>query len=131
MSSRGGRLDPAGIQVPPALVDLGEGRDVRRWILVLVIEGDRPVDLRLTVLSAINILGALVILAHNWINAWRVSGLVLDNRRARLLLMLRVNPVFVIGVLDLLEPVDRHRDPDVHPGQGAGLGADREGGRQP
>ncbi len=51
-------------------------------------------DLPLTVLSAINILGALVILAHNWNNAWKVSGLVLDNR---LLLMLRVNPVFVMA----------------------------------
>ena len=73
------------------------GMAVGIWILVLVIEGDRPVDLPLAVLSAINILGALVILAHNWINAWKVSGLVLDNRRARLLLMLRVNPVFVMA----------------------------------
>jgi hypothetical protein len=67
------------------------------WILVLAAAGDRPVDLPLTVLSAVNILGALVILAHNWINAWKVSRLVLDNRRARLLLMLRVNPVFVMA----------------------------------
>ena len=54
-------------------------------------------DLPLTVLSAVNILGAVLILAHNWINAWKVSRLVLDNRRTRLLLMLRVNPVFVMA----------------------------------
>jgi glycosyltransferase XagB len=72
------------------------GMAVGIWILVLAAAGDRPVDLPLTVLSAINILGALLILAHNWINAWKVSRLVLDNRRARLLLMLRFNPVFVM-----------------------------------
>jgi cellulose synthase/poly-beta-1,6-N-acetylglucosamine synthase-like glycosyltransferase len=73
------------------------GLPVGVWILVLAAEGERPVDLPLAVVSAINILGAVVILMHNWINAWRVSRLVLDNRRARLRLALRVNPLFVMA----------------------------------
>jgi glycosyltransferase XagB len=73
------------------------GLTVGIWILVRAIADGRQVDLPLTVLSAINILGALAILAHNWVNAWRVSRLVLDSRRARLRLALRINPVFVMA----------------------------------
>lgn len=67
------------------------------WILALAVAGDRPVDLPLAVLSAINILGGLAILVHNWINAWKVSKQVLHNRRARCRLALRINPVFVMA----------------------------------
>jgi len=73
------------------------GMAVGTWILVLAAAGDRPVDLPLTVFSAINILGALVILAHNWANAWKVSRLVLDSRWSRLRFALRVNPLFVMA----------------------------------
>jgi cellulose synthase/poly-beta-1,6-N-acetylglucosamine synthase-like glycosyltransferase len=73
------------------------GLPVGIWILVLAAEGDRPVDLPLATVSAINILGAVTILAHNWINAWKVSRLVLDNHRARLRFALRVNPLFVMA----------------------------------
>jgi glycosyltransferase XagB len=73
------------------------GMAVGIWILVLAAVGDRPVDLPLTVLSAVNILGALVILGHNWANAWKVSRLVLDSRWSRLQFALRVNPLLVMA----------------------------------
>ena len=38
----------------------------------------------------------LVILTYNWVNAWKVSKLVLTTRRDRLLLACRVNPLFVL-----------------------------------
>ena len=72
------------------------GLAVGIWILALAILGDRPVDLPLTGLAVVNLMGAVTILAHNWTNAWKVSGQVLDSRRARLRLMLRLNPVFVM-----------------------------------
>ena len=55
----------------------------------------RPIGRPLEVLSAINILGVLIILTYNWVNAWKVSKLVLTNRMNRLLLAFRVNPFFV------------------------------------
>ena len=73
------------------------GLAVGIWILDRVIAGGRPEDLPLVALSAVNILGAIVILAFNWINAWRVSRLVLGSRRDRLRFALRVNPVFVMA----------------------------------
>lgn len=66
------------------------------WVLAQIIAGDRPIDRALEVLSAINILGVLVILTYNWVNAWKVSKLVLTTRRDRLLLACRVNPLFVL-----------------------------------
>ena len=39
----------------------------------------------------------MTILAHNWTNAWRVSRQVLDSRKARLRLALRLNPMFVMA----------------------------------
>jgi hypothetical protein len=66
------------------------------WILALTIAGDHPLDRPLEILAAVNIVGAYIILAHNWINAWEVSKLVLPSRRDRLRLALRLNPLFVI-----------------------------------
>lgn len=66
------------------------------WVLVLIVAGNRPIDPALEILSAINILGVLVILTYNWVNAWKVSKLVLTTRRDRLLLACRVNPLFVL-----------------------------------
>jgi glycosyltransferase XagB len=67
------------------------------WVLGLAITGDRLVSRPLALLSAINILGVLVILTFNWFNAWKVSRLVLDSRPARLRLALRLNPLFVLA----------------------------------
>jgi glycosyltransferase XagB len=72
------------------------GIAVGLWVLALIIAGDRPIDLPLEVLSAINCLGALIIFTYNWINAWKVSKPVLANRRDRLLLAFRMNPLFVL-----------------------------------
>jgi cellulose synthase/poly-beta-1,6-N-acetylglucosamine synthase-like glycosyltransferase len=67
------------------------------WVLALAISGDRLVDFPLAALAAVNILGMFIILMHNWINAWKVSRLVLRSRRERLWLAFRVNPLFVIA----------------------------------
>ena len=73
------------------------GMTVGIWILALAVAGDRPVDLPLTGLAGVNILSASTILTHNWINAWKVSRQVLDSRRARMRLALRLNPAFVMA----------------------------------
>lgn len=73
------------------------GLAVGIWILQQTIAGHHPEDLPLTVLSWENIFGAIVILTFNWVNACRVSGLVLNGLRERLRFALRVNPVFVMA----------------------------------
>ena len=73
------------------------GMAIGIWILALAILGDRPVDLPLAGLALVNVSGAVTILAHNWTNAWRVSRQVLDSRKARLRLALRLNPMFVMA----------------------------------
>ncbi len=72
------------------------GLAVGIWILEQTIAGDHPEDLPLTVLSIVNIVGAVVIMAFNWVNAIRVSRLVLTRRRDQWLFALRVNPLFVL-----------------------------------
>jgi glycosyltransferase XagB len=73
------------------------GLAVGIWILQQTIAGHRPEDLPLSVLAAVNIAAALVIMVFNWINACRVSGLVLGRRRDKLRFALRVNPLFVMA----------------------------------
>jgi hypothetical protein len=73
------------------------GLAVGIWILVLAINGDNRVGIPVTVLAAVNVVAALCIILHNWINSWRVSRLVLDARRSRLTLAFRLNPLFVMA----------------------------------
>jgi hypothetical protein len=54
------------------------------------------VGIPITVLAGFNVVAAAAIIIHNWINSWRVSRLVLDARRSRLLLAFRLNPLFVM-----------------------------------
>lgn len=72
------------------------GLAVGVWVLLLAAAGDLAVDRPLVVLSSINIVGLIVILAHNWRTAWSLSDLVLDDRRSKLRYFLRVNPLFVL-----------------------------------
>jgi cellulose synthase/poly-beta-1,6-N-acetylglucosamine synthase-like glycosyltransferase len=72
------------------------GLAVGLWILVLAITGDNSVGIPITVLAGFNVVAAAAIIIHNWINSWRVSRLVLDARRSRLLLAFRLNPLFVM-----------------------------------
>lgn len=72
------------------------GLAVGIWILEQTIAGHHPEDLPLTALSVVNIVGAVVILTFNWVNACRVSGLVLSGRE-RWRFALRVNPLFVMA----------------------------------
>ncbi|HMK99292.1 MAG TPA: glycosyltransferase family 2 protein [Acidimicrobiales bacterium] len=72
------------------------GLPVGTWILTLVALGDRPIDLALTVLAAVNVAGLVVIVGHNWLTAWRMSGLVLGGPRARLQFVWRVNPLALL-----------------------------------
>jgi cellulose synthase/poly-beta-1,6-N-acetylglucosamine synthase-like glycosyltransferase len=65
-------------------------------VLGLNIAGYHLIDRPLALLSAVNIVAVFIILAHNWLNAWRVSKLVLDSKRDRLRLALRLNPLFVL-----------------------------------
>jgi glycosyltransferase XagB len=73
------------------------GLAVGIWILVLTLAGDHPVDPPLVVLSSVNIVAAAWVMGHNWHRAWILSRLVLADRRARLLYVVRVNPLFVLG----------------------------------
>ena len=73
------------------------GLAVGIWILVLAINGSDSVDLPLTVLAAFNVISSLIIIGHNWLNAWRVSRSVLERPASRLHLALRLNPLFVLA----------------------------------
>jgi cellulose synthase/poly-beta-1,6-N-acetylglucosamine synthase-like glycosyltransferase len=66
------------------------------WVLVLTIRGRSPIDRPLAALTILNLLGILIILLYNWMNACRVSRLVLDSRQDRLRFAIRVNPLFVL-----------------------------------
>jgi len=66
------------------------------WILEQTIVGHHPEDLPLTALSVANVAGAVAILTFNWINACRVSRLVLTDRGKRLLFAFRVNPLLIM-----------------------------------
>jgi len=73
------------------------GMAVGIWILEQTIAGRHPEDLPLTVLSVVNVAGAVAILTFNWVRACRVSRLVLSDRGERWLFALRVNPLFVMA----------------------------------
>ena len=73
------------------------GLAVGIWILGQTIAGHHPEDLPLTALSVVNIGGAAAVLVFNWVNACKVSGLVLGSRRDRWRFALRVNPLFVMA----------------------------------
>jgi glycosyltransferase XagB len=74
---------------PPGLV-------IGIWVLEQATMGHHPADPALTALCAANITGATALFAFNWINAIRVSSLVLSNRRDRWRFALRINPLFVM-----------------------------------
>ncbi len=73
------------------------GMAVGLWVLIESLRGDHPVSTGFVVLAAVNIVGAAAIMAHNWRNAWRLTALVLDNRKARLRYIARVNPLFMLA----------------------------------
>ena len=73
------------------------GLAVGIWILAQTVAGHHPEDLPLTALSVVNIVGAVAVLLFNWVNACKVSGLVLGSRRDRWRFALRVNPLFVMA----------------------------------
>jgi glycosyltransferase XagB len=73
------------------------GLGVGIWILVLASGGSDHVDLGLTLLAGFNVICSAAIIGYNWFNAWRVSAQVLETRRERMYLALRVNPVFVMA----------------------------------
>ncbi len=66
------------------------------WIMVLAIRGHSLVDRPLAAFAFLNLLGILIILLYNWMNACKVSRLVLNSRRDRLRFAIRVNPLFVL-----------------------------------
>ncbi len=67
------------------------------WVIVEAALGHDPIDLPLTVLSAVNIVAAVAVLTRIYLAAWSRTRMVLDSRRDRLIFLLRVNPVFLIG----------------------------------
>lgn len=73
------------------------GLAVGIWILEQTMAGRHPEDIPLTALSVVNIAGAAAILPFNWVNACRVSRLVLSDRGERWLFALRANPLFVMA----------------------------------
>jgi cellulose synthase/poly-beta-1,6-N-acetylglucosamine synthase-like glycosyltransferase len=66
-------------------------------VLGLSAAGDRLIGRPLVAIAAINITGLFAILTYNWINAWKVSRLVLDHYRDRFRFGLRVNPLSVLA----------------------------------
>ena len=66
------------------------------WVLVESALGHHPVDTGLVVLGVVDVAGALMVMLYNWVNAWRLTALVLDRRSERLRFVARINPLFML-----------------------------------